>query len=129
MGCPIERRCQISCSDLLSASFHRPDHFLLRDRQTVKERLHRRLAVAPAALMVSLLVVFNQPGIEIGLQLRNRQIYLLAECHAIKLIQDRLVEALADAVGLRASRFRPRVIDVLDRQIQLIGVTFRLAAT
>jgi hypothetical protein len=42
--------------------------WLPRDRHCVKERLHRRLAKAPA-LMRPLLIVFADPQIEVGLQL------------------------------------------------------------
>jgi hypothetical protein len=38
------------------------------------------------------------------------------------------VEAFADSVGLRALGFSARVIDVLDREIELVLVPFRIAA-
>jgi hypothetical protein len=38
------------------------------------------------------------------------------------------MQALADAVGLRMLGFRPRVIDVLYRQIELVFVMLTLAA-
>ena len=47
-------------------------------------------------------VVFTDPCIEIGLQLVDRMIHLLAERDTVELVQHGLVEALADAVGLRA---------------------------
>src|ERR1700731_2308498 len=47
---------------------------------------------------------------------------------AIKLIEHGLVEALADTVGLRALRLGARVIDVLDREIELIRVPLWIAA-
>ena len=104
MGCPIERSCR------LSRCLHQ---FLLRDWQRINEGLHRRLAVAPAPLMRTLIVVFREPGIKIFLQLRNRPVELLAECNAVELIEQRLVETLANAVRLRApcdrcSRWRDR---------------------
>ena len=48
-----------------------------------------------------LIIVLN-PLIQIGLQFVDRTIHLLAEGDMVELLQDRLVEALADAVGLRA---------------------------
>ena len=48
------------------------------------------------------LIVIDQPGIEIGLQLVNRVIDLFAERDPVKLIQDRAMEALADSIGLWA---------------------------
>ena len=48
------------------------------------------------------LIVFLDPGIQIGLQLVDRTIHLLAEGDTVELVEHRFVEALADAVGLRA---------------------------
>src|SRR5215472_15646921 len=48
--------------------------------------------------MWSTTIVFNQPGIEIGLQLVDRVIDLLAECDPVKLIQHSAMEALADSI-------------------------------
>src|SRR6266571_3381060 len=78
------------------------DHFLLGRRQCVKEGLHRRLAEAPASLMWPRLIVFAKPQIKIDLQLVDRTIHLFAEGDAVELVEHGLVEALADAVGLRA---------------------------
>jgi hypothetical protein len=38
------------------------------------------------------------------------------------------VKALNDTIGLRAFRFRPAVIDVLDGEIEFIFMAFRIAA-
>jgi hypothetical protein len=43
-------------------------------------------------------------------------------------ILDRLMKALADAVGLRALRFRAAVVDVLQVQVQSVLVLFAIAA-
>ena len=74
------------------------------------------------------LVVFADPHIKIGLQLVNGTVHLFAEGDAVKLIEHGLMEALADTVGLRALRLGARVIDVLDREIELILVPLRIAA-
>ena len=52
--------------------------------------------------MGPLLVVFGNPGIQVGLQLVERAIDVLAERHPVELVKDGAMEALADAVGLRA---------------------------
>jgi hypothetical protein len=44
------------------------------------------------------------------------------------LIQERFMNALTDAVGLRPFRARAGVVDVLNRQIQLIRMPIRRAA-
>ena len=73
-------------------------------------------------------VVFAEPDIEIGLQLVDRTVHLFAERDTVELVEHRLVEAFADAVSLRALGLGTRVIDVLDRQIKLVFVPFRVAA-
>ena len=64
--------------------------------------MHWRLAETPAPLMWSLFVVPGDPGIEVSLQLLEAGVDAFAERHLIELLQDGFVEALADAVGLRA---------------------------
>jgi hypothetical protein len=66
--------------------------------------------------MWPLLIVLYQPSIEIGLQLVDRAIDLLAERDAVELVKQRAMEAFTDAVGLRALCLGPGVIDVLDGQ-------------
>jgi hypothetical protein len=93
-------------------------HLLLRHRQAVQKRLHRRLAEAPAPLVRSLLVVPSHPLVEVRLQLFDRRVELPAKRHPVELVEHRLVEPRADPVRLRALRLGPRVIDVLDREVQ-----------
>src|SRR5947207_15644138 len=71
--------------------------FLLCERERVKKGLHRGLAEAPAAVMRPLLVVVDEPGIEIGLQFLDRAIDLFTERHPIELVEQRAMEALADS--------------------------------
>src|SRR5262249_32605933 len=93
-----------------------------------QEGLHWRFAKAPASLMWPLLIEVADPQIEIGLQLVERTIHLFAECDTIELIEHGLVEALTDAVGLRALGLSARVIDVLDRKVEFVLVSFGVAA-
>src|SRR5271166_253567 len=78
--------------------------------------------------MRPLLVVAIDPEIEIVLQVRDRGIELLAEGDAVELIEDGLVEALSDAIRLRALRLGPRMVDVLDGEIKLVFVMLGIAA-
>src|SRR5215471_13601208 len=78
--------------------------------------------------MRSRFIVLPQPGVKIGLQLLERAVHLLAERHSIELVERRLVEAFADAVGLRALGLGSAVVDVLDREIELVLVPFGIAA-
>src|SRR6516165_6798803 len=74
------------------------------------------------------LVVFSDPHVHISLQFVDWTIYLFAERNTIELVERGLVEAFTDAVRLRALGLGARVIDVLDRKIQLILVPFGVAA-
>src|SRR5499425_1922257 len=104
---------------LISSSSH---EFFLRQWQCVKKSLHRGLAKAPAALMRPQMVVLDQPGIEVSLQLVDAAVDLLAERDPIELIQYGAMEALTDSIGLRALRLGAAVIDVLDCEVELVFV-------
>lgn len=56
--------------------------------------------------MGSIIIVVFQPVVQILLQFVEAAIQLLPEGHLVELLQDRLVEALADAIGLRRLRLR-----------------------
>src|SRR5207247_11219709 len=88
---------------------------------------HRGLNAGPSALMGALFVVLDEPYIRIGLQLVDRQIDLLAERNPVELVQDSAMEALANAVGLRALGLGAAVVDVLDREIELVLVALAAA--
>jgi hypothetical protein len=59
------------------------DQFLLRHRQRVNESGNRRLAVAPSPLMWPLLVVLDEPGIEVALRLSDPAVKFLTERHVV----------------------------------------------
>jgi hypothetical protein len=73
------------------------------------------------------LIVFLDPVIQVGLQLVERTIHLLAKANTVELVEHGLVEALADAVGLRALGLGARMIDVLYREIELVFMPLRIA--
>ena len=66
--------------------------------------------------------------IEIGLQLGDAVVELLAEGNPVELVQHGLVEALANAIGLRALGLGAAVVDILDGQVELVLVPLRVAA-
>ena len=78
--------------------------------------------------MRTLLIVLANPQIKIGLQFIDRTIHLFAEGDTVELVEHRSVEALTDAVGLRALGLGARVIDVLHREVELVFVALRVAA-
>jgi hypothetical protein len=69
----------------------------------------------------------DEPGIEIGVQLLNRPVDLFAERDAVELVEQGAMEALADSVGLRAFSLGPGVVDVLDREVELVFMAFPAA--
>ena len=77
--------------------------------------------------MGALLIVVDDPRIEIGLQLVDRAVDLLVERYPVELVEHGAVEALADAVGLRAFGLGATVIDILDRQVELVFVALAAA--
>jgi len=66
----------------------------------VFEGLHGRLAVAVPSTVWPLLIVVGDPFIQIVLQLFDRLANLLSESDLVELLENRLVEAFADSVGL-----------------------------
>lgn len=97
--------------------------FFARERERVKEGLHGGLSKAPFALMRPDLIELAHPEVEIGLQVLDGGVDFLAEGDAIKLIQHGLMEALDDAVGLRALGLGSGVVDVFDREIEFVFVS------
>src|ERR1700757_4560547 len=71
--------------------------------------------------MGALLIVFDEPDVEIGLQFVDRRIDLLAERNPVELVEDGAMEALANAIGLRAFGLGAAMVDVLDGQIELVN--------
>lgn len=64
-----------------------------------KRRL-RRSATTHFSLVRTIMIVRVAPRVKIDLQFFHRRVDLLAEGNLIKLVQDCLVEAFADPVGL-----------------------------
>ena len=63
-----------------------------------QERFASGLAKAPTALMWSTIIVFDQPGIEIGLKLVECAIDLLAKRDPVELVEHSAMKALADSI-------------------------------
>lgn len=67
----------------------------------MEKGLHRGLTEAAAPLMGPRLIGVLHPLIEVGLQLLDAPVDLLAEGDAAELIEQRIVESLTDPVRLR----------------------------
>ena len=67
--------------------------------------------------MGAVVIIVFDPRVQVGLQVSERRIDLAPKRHLIELLQDRLVKALADAVGLRMIRFRPGMLEEVAPQI------------
>src|SRR5262245_66311330 len=104
------------------------DHFLLCYRLCIEERLQWSFPEAPASLMWPRRIVFCNPCVQVGLQLVDRTVHLFAERDTVEFVEHGLVESFTDAVGLRAFGLGARVIDVLDRETELVFVPFGIAA-
>lgn len=87
--------------------------------------MHGRLAIAPAALMGTLLVVLLYPRIQVGLEFLQRSIDLLPKRYAVELVQHRFVEPFTDPVGLGMLRLGARVIDVFHGEVQFVLMALR----
>ena len=57
------------------------------------------------------MIIRSHPVVNIELQLFNARVELAPERAGVKLVLNRLMETLADAVGLRALGFGSRMID------------------
>ena len=78
--------------------------------------------------MGSVIVVIKQPFVQIFLEFIQVAIELFAERDLIELLQNGLVETFTNPVGLRMPGLGFGVVDVVDRQIQLIIMLFDLTA-
>ncbi len=90
--------------------------------QTVKEGLQRSPSPAPLALMGALGVVVLHVNIQVDLDLVKTSVDLFPECYPIELVLHRLMEALADAVGLGMLCLCLRMLDLVEAQEELIGM-------
>jgi hypothetical protein len=68
------------------------------------------------------------PDVQISLQRFDRAVDLLAKGNAVELVEHRAVEALANAIGLRALGLGAGVVDILNGQIELVLVALGVAA-
>ena len=77
------------------------DHLGLPDCLSVLKCLSRRPATTHFSLMSPFIIVVGHPLVKIDLQLLHALVDLFPESNLLKLLQYRLVEALADTVGSR----------------------------
>ena len=63
-----------------------------------------------------------QPGIQVDLQLFQGLVQFLSEEQAVALVLQGFMEPFADAVGLGVVGLGPVDVDVLHRQVVLVGV-------
>jgi hypothetical protein len=109
---------------------HGDDRFLDVIRQMLRaaECFHGRFAKTVFAGMRPAFIVFRHPGVDVALQLLQARIQPLPERYAVELVLHRAMETFADAIGLRRPRLGLGMVDILNRQVELILVVFPLAA-
>lgn len=73
------------------------------------------------------IVVVIQPDVQIFLQRFRAVVYLPAECRLIELLENGLMEALSDTIGLWVARFRASMLDLIEHQVKLVIVLLDLA--
>jgi len=79
------------------------------------------------ALMGPLCVVVHEPGVEIALQGLSGLVELGAEGVAEELVQHGAIEPFHEAIGLRAPHFRAPMLNVVQLQVDLVGMAVRTA--
>jgi hypothetical protein len=75
-----------------------------------------------------LLIVLSDPNIEIGLQLVDGTVHLFTKRDTAKFVEHGLLESLTDSIRLRALGLGTGVIDILDREVELIVMPLWVAA-
>ena len=65
------------------------------------------------------LIAFRDPRIQISLQPVDRTIHLPAEGDTVELVKHGFMASFADPIGLRDLGFGARMINVLDREVEL----------
>jgi len=73
-------------------------------------------------------IVAADPVVEVGLQFGGRSEDLFPERDPVEFVEHRLVEALDNSIRLRALGLGARMVNILDRQIELVFVVLRIAA-
>ena len=91
--------------------------FFLPERFTVKQCLHWSSSAAHFALVGAFIIVEIEPLVKIVLKLLKVLVYFLSKSYSVKLVQDGLVKALTDTVGLRVPHLSFGVLDVVDGQV------------
>ena len=78
--------------------------------------------------MGSLSIVKVHPLVHIDLQLLQAAVHLVPESSGVKLVLNRLVESLTEAIGLRALGLGSSMLDVFQIQVQRVRVVLTIAA-
>ena len=78
--------------------------------------------------MRPLFIIFPPPLVYIRLQLFQGLIQLLSEEQAVALVLHRLMKPLTDAIGLGMVGLGLGVVNILNGQVELVGMVLWLAA-
>jgi hypothetical protein len=93
----------------------------------LQEGLPGGLPVAIPPRVGPLFIVLPHPLIHIHLKLFQGTVQLLSEEPAVALVLHRLMKPLTDAVGLGMVGLGLRVVNIFNRQVELVGVVLWLA--
>ena len=100
------------------------NHLLVGQVPGVGEGLQGSTPVTVFATVRAFCIVIRQPLVEVCLQFIEGGIDFLAEGDVIKFFFNSSMEAFADAIGLWMVRFGSTVINIFNRQVELILMLF-----
>lgn len=87
-----------------------------------QDGIHRSFPPVPIAPVRALGVVVNQPLVQILLKRLYALVEVFPEGNAEEFVQDRLIEALNKAVGLRRFHFGSAVFNIIQSKVKLKGM-------
>lgn len=91
---------------------------------SVLEGLHGRPSLTMFSLVSSLVIVVIHEDIKVDLDFFNGFVDFFPERHFVKLVLNNLVQPFCRSIGLRVSHLCPRMLDSIQMQKQLVGVSF-----
>ena len=97
---------------------------MLIKRPSILEGLHGCSALTMFPLIGSFGIVVLHECIKIDLDFLNGFVYLFSESNFVELILNNLVQPFGRSVGLRMSHLSPGMLDSIQMQKQLVGVSF-----
>ena len=100
----------------------RREAFLLYQVLRIHGRRLGRAPVASLALMFAVLIIRHKPSVEISLELLDGRVDLLPMRDLVELLEKCPMEVRTNAVRVGALSLGRRVIEIVEREVQLVLV-------